>query len=235
MEKWEVLKLGEEAYQLQEELDLKLREAYVSLSSARTVAGRSVNFGSVTWPTTREATTVLATQSGTPLATRVSNGEGEKEGKRVLQQWCGHSAAGEATKAQREFSQALALCLRFFRQLPRENIIMSDEQQEANKKEEEVVVEDEDAGKEEVVVEETKDEVAPPEPKKTRIAKELPAEYTELDWPELAKQGLVEKQKLPMLKAFCKQNGLAMTGNKPDFIARVLAHLGGEEAAAPAE
>lgn len=108
---------------------------------------------------------------------------------------------------------------------------MSDQQHEQEASKEEVVVEEE--AKEEVVVEEAA--VAPPEPKKARIAKEPPAEFTELDWPELAKQGLVEKQKLPMLKAYCKQNGLTMTGNKPDFIARVLAHLGGGEDAAPAE
>lgn len=108
MEKWEVLKLGEEAYRAQEELDAKLREAYVSLSSARTVGGRSVNLCSLTWPTTSEAATVLA--AGKPLETRAAN-DG-KEAKRVLQQWAGHSAAGEAANAQREFAQALALCLR---------------------------------------------------------------------------------------------------------------------------
>jgi len=61
--------------------------------------------------------------------------------------------------------------------------------------------------------------------KKPRVKKE-PVDISNIDWNELARNNEVEKQKLPALRAFCKQNSLPVGGNKPALVQRILEHLG---------
>lgn len=56
-------------------------------------------------------------------------------------------------------------------------------------------------------------------------------DISKIDFVHLAKTRGLIKQKLPVLKAFCKQHGLLIKGNKPELVNRILNKLGFESVA----